>query len=82
MDKQEKIIEFLLQEFYSDREGASLTAEDNLLEGGMIDSVGMMKLIQFLEETFSIKIDPIDMTFQNFIDVNAMDSLISNKAEK
>ena len=79
MDRKNEIVEFLLQEFYADREDATLTPEDNLLEGGMIDSVGMMKLIQYLEETYTIKVDPIDMTFQNFINVNAMVELINNK---
>ena len=73
------IVEFLLKEFYADREGAQLSPEDNLLEGGMIDSVGMMKLIQYLEEKYSIKVDPIDMTFQNFINVNAILELINSK---
>ncbi|MEM6445466.1 MAG: acyl carrier protein [Cyanobacteria bacterium P01_D01_bin.123] len=40
--------------------------EDDLLGGGIIDSVAMMWLVTFIEETFHIDVPLEDVTIQNF----------------
>ena len=46
--------------------------EANLLENEIVDSVSMMDLIVWFEETFNLQIDPDDLTPENFGTVNAM----------
>lgn len=50
-----------------------------LLESGIIDSLGVLDVVQFLEETFSIKIDDEDLTPENFGTVQAMASFVELK---
>jgi D-alanine--poly(phosphoribitol) ligase subunit 2 len=42
------------------------------LEEGLIDSLGVMRLVAFLEEEFDVKIPPQDLTIENFITVQAI----------
>ena len=72
----EKIVGFIKTELNGDSELEILTDED-LLGAGLIESMGMMRLMQFIEDSFEIKVEPVDMTIENFITVDAMVEYIS-----
>ncbi|MEM7793615.1 MAG: acyl carrier protein [Cyanobacteria bacterium P01_C01_bin.118] len=55
-------------------------ADDDLLVGEIIDSLGMMQLVAFIEETFAIRVPLEDITIQNFRTVEAMDEYLTGKA--
>ncbi len=40
--------------------------DENLLAVDMVDSLGMLRLIAFIESTYSVKIPPQDFTIENF----------------
>lgn len=49
--------------------------EENLFAKGL-DSLGIARLIAQLEEKFSIEIDPEDILPENFVNVNAICTLL------
>lgn len=51
-------------------ESLDLTAEEDILTTGLIDSLSIMKLISWLEEHFSVTIPAEDMTIEYFMTVN------------
>ncbi|MEM9484039.1 MAG: acyl carrier protein [Cyanobacteria bacterium P01_F01_bin.116] len=53
--------------------------DDDLLVSEIIDSLGMMRLVAFIEETFAIKVPLEDITIQNFRTVEAMDEYLTGK---
>jgi acyl carrier protein len=42
---------------YMSNDGGTLGDDDSLQEAGIIDSTGVLELVSFLQETFSIEID-------------------------
>jgi acyl carrier protein len=62
--------------------GANTTIADNdqLLEQGIIDSFGIMSLLGFLEEKFSVHIEGDDLTPENFSSIGTISALIDRKA--
>ena len=46
--------------------GAPVTAETQLLEAGVLDSINLVRLVQFLEERFGISIPDGDMGAELF----------------
>ena len=52
---------------------------DSLLEAGVIDSVGMVDLISFLETTYGVSVDEDDMTPENFDSINAIVAYVEQK---
>ena len=54
-----------------------LTSDEDLLSSGLIDSLGVMSLIGFLEETYGVKIPPEDMTIENFISAEAIENYLT-----
>lgn len=50
-----------------------------IIEGGLVDSLGLFKLIAFAEEQFDVRIAPEEIVFENFSTINAIVSLIRGK---
>ncbi len=72
---EEKIIDFIQNELVSG--GIEISSGEDLLGSGLIESMAMMRLIEYVEVEFSIQVQPQDMTIDNFISVDAITSFIS-----
>lgn len=53
-----------------------LKDDDNLLMTGVVDSVGMMSLVVFIEDTFDLSVPPEDVTIENFLSVNTIEAYL------
>lgn len=60
-----EIIAFIKNEICSEPT-IEIHAEDNLLDSGIVDSMGMMKLILFLERQYKKRVPSDEMTIDNF----------------
>ncbi len=75
----EKIKAYIVQSI-SDITPDEIDADDDLLGSGIIDSMGMMKLVIFIEEELDIKIPDADMIVENFMTLqNINDYLLQRK---
>ena len=53
--------------------------DDPLVERGFIASVRMLDLVGFLEDTFRIRLRPVDLVPENLATVNLIAQLITSK---
>lgn len=71
-----KVLALELRKFlYDDKlksEFKNLTDEDSLLEMGIIDSVKMLELIEYIEINFGIQVDEDDMVPEHFDSISAI----------
>lgn len=75
-DIADKIIQFLLEEVIEDE--TELDVEDNLLTEVGVDSLGMMRLIGFIEHQFTVKVSPAAFTINNFKNVATISHFVEN----
>ena len=75
--KKRLIKEFIISELSEKKE--IIDDKDDLLMGGIIDSLGIMKLVAYLEETFSLKIKDEDLISENFISIENIHSFVDLK---
>ncbi|MBM1106802.1 acyl carrier protein [Aurantibacter crassamenti] len=75
----EIILEYISKILSNEQLEDELQAEDDLLGGGILDSLGMMKLILFIEEKFNVKVPPEDMTIENFMTVDHITTYLNKK---
>lgn len=54
--------------------------ETDLLMTGLVDSLGAMEVVHWLEERCGIEIDPVDITMDNFQTVASMVALANRLA--
>ncbi|RZK13110.1 MAG: acyl carrier protein [Flavobacterium sp.] len=72
------IIKFIQENLLGGKGAIELLPEDDLLGSGLLDSMGVMRLVGFVEDTFRIKIPPEDIVIENFIDVNAITNYVKS----
>jgi acyl carrier protein len=77
----EDVEKVVLTEIAGDRGRASLSPDEDLLEQGIIDSLGVMKLISFMEATFGIQVLDEDIVPENFQTLKNIAMLVQNKMQ-
>jgi acyl carrier protein len=62
------------------REGsAAVTPDTDIVGQGLIDSLGIFKLIAFVEEKFAVTVEPDEVLLENFQTPRALRNLIVKK---
>jgi len=81
MTISENVKTILLTEIAVDLGKKSLDPDEDLLEQGIIDSLGIMKLVLFMEETYGIAVADEEVVPENFQTVNMMVRFIEQKIQ-
>ena len=59
-------------------QGVEFQLDDSLLEEGIIDSLGLLEIVTFIESEFGISVQDADVTLDNFGDVNAIAAYVKS----
>ena len=78
MVSSEKILTFIRDELLDDDE-VVITAETSLFQGRVLNSLSLVTLVVFLEDTFGIKVNTYDVTIENLDSVVNMLAFIDKK---
>jgi len=77
-DNKIKIREFITENFlFGDANG--LKDGTSFLEEGIIDSTGVLELVNFLEEKFSITVDDDELIPENLDSINNVTAFLDGK---
>lgn len=77
-ENKTKIREFIIENFlFGNADG--LKDDTSFLEEGIIDSTGVLELVTFLEETFSIQVDDEELIPENLDSIDNVSSFLERK---
>jgi acyl carrier protein len=76
-----EVRQFLADNFPLSAEGLSLAGSDSLLETGVIDSVGVLELIEFVESRYEIEIPDSEVLPENLDSIDAITRYVSSKRD-
>lgn len=76
---RKKVRSFLLSNYLFTEDDAALEDNVSFLESGLVDSTGMMEVIFFIEETFSISVDDTEMVPENLDSVESLVAFVARK---
>ncbi len=74
----ESVRQFILEHFPSARR-RPLADGDALLQSGIIDSLGVLDVVTFLEEEFKVTVDDEDLTPENFQSIGQIAAFVEKK---
>jgi len=77
-----KLIQFIKSDLARGKAVGDLKDTDDLIETEVMDSLGIMKLILFLEDSYSVKISDDDLTAENFSSIQSIYGLVERKANQ
>ena len=75
------IVGYVLSDFPSDYTESTLPRDQSLVELGVVDSYGVVELVDFLERTWSIVIEDSEITRETMGSIDKMASLVFRKVE-
>ena len=79
---KDRIREYVLEEFAKTKGIDKITDDESLTKNGIIDSMGIFRLVAFLEETFNVRVGDEEITHDNLESVDAIERLVIAKSKK
>ena len=78
MDSSSKVREFIVENFLFG-DGEVLKEDTSFMEEGIIDSTGILELVFFLEESFSISVEDHELVPENMDSLQSIAGFIDRK---
>ncbi len=76
---KKKIREYIAENLIFSRNGYPYADTTSFLEEGIVDSMGIMDLVTFVEENFDFEVEDQDLTPENFDSVAQLAGYIQRK---
>ena len=73
------IREFLIRDVFYDKDLTSLGPEESLLERGLLDSLSILKIVTFCEESFGITIPDTEVLPDHFDSIRAIGQMVEQR---
>ena len=80
MNVQQRIRQFILENFYVS-DPAEVADDASLIQGGWVDSTGMLEVITFLETEFGLRIADTEMLPENLDSIQRIAAFVARKRE-
>lgn len=78
-DTEREVRHFLADNFILDDGGAGLGADESLTQAGVLDSMGVLELIMFVEERFGVTIPDEDTLPENLDSVSRIVAYVERR---
>ena len=78
-DNINKIRAFIFENFLFDEKDDALQNDASFLEQGIVDSTGVLELVEWLEEEFDMTVDDEELIPENLDSVNLLSAYIARK---
>ena len=78
---REKLRAFILSNFLFTDDAAALANDDSFMDRGIIDSTGILEVIEFIGDEFHVTVADDELIPENFDSVSALSAFINAKQE-
>jgi acyl carrier protein len=76
---EDVIAGYIAENILFSRSGYPYAAEESFLENGIIDSVNVLELVMFIEETFHVHVEDGEIVPENFDSVSRLAAFVAKK---
>ena len=81
----EQTVKRLISQNLLDDAGRKVLAEmdndESLIEAGLLDSLGLVQMVSFLEQAFEVIFDPMDISIENLESVERIVALVKTRKQ-
>ncbi len=80
MTNTDKLLrDFIIESFLFGQDDGTFTTEDSLLEKGIVDSTGILEVVEFVENKFDLRVEDDELVPEHFDSIALMRSFIESK---
>jgi acyl carrier protein len=76
---KDQIHGFILENLAEPKGISSFTDSDHLMDAGVIDSLGIFRLVSFLEDELGVRVDDQEINIDTLKSVNTIEELVLRK---
>lgn len=78
MDFKEQLRQFVLNELVRQAGPQTLEDDESLLDRGIIDSLGLLRLLAYLESEYKVKVRDEDVIPEHFESINTIATFVAS----
>jgi len=75
---RERLARYIATDLLNDADRV-IAADEDLLASGLLDSLGVMSLVHFVEQEHSIEVPAEDVIIENFVSLTAIDHYLRRR---
>jgi len=79
MTIKEQLKDYIARNLLFSDNGFKYDDDDSFLEEGIVDSIGVLELVAFVDETFGVEVEDHEVTPDNFDSVNKLTAYVQSK---
>ena len=79
MDTKATIKRFVIENFLKGNNSINLLDDSSFIEDGVIDSLGVLELVAFLEETYDFRVEDEELATENLDSINRLVAYVNSK---
>jgi acyl carrier protein len=79
MDRKAMITEYIKKEIVRN-DKATISEDEDLLSSGVLDSLGILQLVAYIQDTFGIEVPDKDVVYENFHSIKSLDDYLKQYA--
>lgn len=76
---KDQIREFIMENLAHAKGITSFTDDENLMESGVVDSLGIFRIVSFLEEELHVRVSDEEINAETLQSVNSIEKLVLSK---
>lgn len=73
---QQEVRQFVIDNFIFEGDGRDFSGDDSFFDTGLLDSVGVLTLVEFVREKYSISIEDDELLPENWDSVNRIAAFV------
>ncbi|RMD65647.1 acyl carrier protein [Candidatus Parcubacteria bacterium] len=81
MSVKDELQDYLVREVLVYHDKKTVDPDEDLLTQGVIDSMGILQLVEFIEKEFGIEVNDDEIVPENFRTLNCLTGFVSKKAD-
>ena len=79
---KDQVRQFIREELASAKGITTFSDDESLMENGIIDSLGVFRLVTFMEENLGVRVGDEEISAENLESVNKIEQLVLSKTKK
>ena len=80
MDRKQMLKDFIVSDLLNGAASGTPADEQDLLLSGLVDSLGVVRMIAFIEQTMAVSVPIEDVTLENFQTIERIASYIQRQS--
>ncbi|MFP4164487.1 MAG: acyl carrier protein [Chitinispirillaceae bacterium] len=73
------VIDFIHKNFLMGTDSIKFSDDDSFLEKGIVDSTGVLEMVNFIQSNFGIKVEDTELVPENLDSVNNITTFVNKK---